>query len=65
MKSIDFETGFNLEVIAEAKLLCKAHCRAVNCDNGCRNIWPGPGGFLDIYFAEARKRVWIRVFDVA
>jgi len=55
------------KVIAEARMLCLAHCRAAFCVDAkrCRNIWPGPGGTLSIYFKEAKERVKAREMDTA
>jgi len=60
-------TEFEKLVIAEAKLLCRARCRSVNCVDAkqCRNIWPGPGGTLSIYLKEARERVRTQQMDAA
>jgi len=58
---------FEKMAIDEAKLLCRARCRAAHCldKKQCRNIWPGPGGTLSIYLKEARERVRIRQMDAA
>ena len=50
---------FNPAVIAEAKIICKSDCRAVTCERFgvCRDMWPGPGGMLPIYFEQALRNV--------
>ena len=59
-------TEWEKKVVAEARLLCKAHCRAVLCDDGkCHNIWPAPGGTLSMYFKEASERVRVKMMDTA
>jgi len=44
-------------VVSAAKIICKSDCRAVTCERFgvCRDMWPGPGGMLPIYFEAAKK----------
>lgn len=60
-------TEFEKKVVAEAKLLCMACCLASNCAGRkmCCDMWPGPGGMLPIYFAEATERVKAAMRDAA
>jgi hypothetical protein len=47
------------EIISASRRICHTYCRAKFCeDRGrCLNIWPGPGGFLHIYFDDAIKLI--------
>jgi hypothetical protein len=60
-------TEFEKKVFTEARLLCRAHCRALRCEqeDRCINIWPGPGGTLSIYFKEAKERALAKMMDTA
>lgn len=53
------QTDWDKQIIAEARVICLSYCRAAHCidDNRCRNIWPGPGGTLWMYFSEAAAQL--------
>jgi hypothetical protein len=48
------------DIVAEARLLCKKYCSAVNCDDGCKDTWPGCGGQLRSLFGKAAEIVKLR-----
>lgn len=43
------------ELVTEARRVCRKYCRAVACENGCTNSWPGDGSgaWFSVNFEEA------------
>ena len=62
--SIHHWSEWDRKVLAEAKLLCLAYCRAAHCvdSHKCRAGAEGP---FHIYKKEARQRLLAKLMDTA